>query len=298
MTSITIPASVTSIGESSFQDCKSLTSVNIPASVTSIGNDAFRNCTTLASVTIWAPSLTTYGSYAFYNNASGRKIYVLADCENTYKTGWESFSSDITAITGTPNAPTATSATLNAETAYWCTYYNGSANVVADASTTVYTVSLSSTAALLKEVSDKIIKAGQGVVLKSTNDSPTLTYASTIPTGDFTSNVLKGVDIATTCTAGDNYVLANGINGLGFYIYSGTSLGANKAYLPKSSVNAGARGIILFAEDETTSVDEDVRIEKGKTTGAMWYTIDGRKLQERPTQKGLYIHEGQKVIIK
>ena len=29
-----------------------------------------------------------------------------------------------------------------------------------------------------------------------------------------------------------------------------------------------------------------------------WYTLDGRKLQERPTAKGLYIHQNRKVVVK
>ncbi|MBQ7512791.1 MAG: BspA family leucine-rich repeat surface protein, partial [Prevotella sp.] len=29
-----------------------------------------------------------------------------------------------------------------------------------------------------------------------------------------------------------------------------------------------------------------------------WYTLDGRKLQERPAAKGLYIHQGRKVVVK
>ena len=28
-----------------------------------------------------------------------------------------------------------------------------------------------------------------------------------------------------------------------------------------------------------------------------WYTIDGRKLGEKPTQKGIYIYNGKKVMI-
>ena len=43
MTSITIPNSVTSIGEVAFNGCTSLTSITIPDSVTSIGYDAFYN---------------------------------------------------------------------------------------------------------------------------------------------------------------------------------------------------------------------------------------------------------------
>lgn len=51
LTSITIPNSVTSIGEEAFSGCTSLTSVNIPNSVTSIGDRAFANCFSLPSVT-------------------------------------------------------------------------------------------------------------------------------------------------------------------------------------------------------------------------------------------------------
>ena len=41
LTSVTIPNSVTSIGDYAFDDCTSLTSVTIPNSVTSIGSGAF-----------------------------------------------------------------------------------------------------------------------------------------------------------------------------------------------------------------------------------------------------------------
>ena len=64
LTSVTIPDSVTSIGGSAFYGCNSLTSVTIPDSVTSIGNYAFYNCDSLTSVTI-PDSVTSIGDRAF-----------------------------------------------------------------------------------------------------------------------------------------------------------------------------------------------------------------------------------------
>ncbi len=69
LTSVTIGNSVTTIGECAFEDCTSLTSVTIPDSVTIIYECAFEDCTSLTSVTI-PDSVTYIGEWAFYSCTS------------------------------------------------------------------------------------------------------------------------------------------------------------------------------------------------------------------------------------
>ncbi|MGD0816208.1 MAG: leucine-rich repeat protein [Verrucomicrobiota bacterium] len=63
VTSVTIPGTVTAIGDYAFERV-GLTSVTIPNSVTSIGNEAFYDCTSLAGITI-GNGVTLMGEFAF-----------------------------------------------------------------------------------------------------------------------------------------------------------------------------------------------------------------------------------------
>ena len=76
----TIPYSVTTIGDSAFWDCNSLTSVTIPDSVTTIGDYAFRDCDSLTSVTI-PDSVESIGYQAFgyYYNEDNDEFQKLPD---------------------------------------------------------------------------------------------------------------------------------------------------------------------------------------------------------------------------
>ena len=64
LTSITIPSSVTSLGEACFSLCSGLTSITIPSSVTSLGDLCFFGCSSLTSITI-PSSVTSLGEACF-----------------------------------------------------------------------------------------------------------------------------------------------------------------------------------------------------------------------------------------
>ena len=65
LTNITLPDGVTSIGDSAFEMCSSLTSITIPDSVTWIGDRAFCNCLSLTSIMI-PDGVTSIGMHAFW----------------------------------------------------------------------------------------------------------------------------------------------------------------------------------------------------------------------------------------
>ena len=52
MSSIALPAGLTSLGEYAFDGCSSMTSIELPAGLTSLGGHAFHGCSSLTSITL------------------------------------------------------------------------------------------------------------------------------------------------------------------------------------------------------------------------------------------------------
>lgn len=98
---INIPNSVESIGDGAFYGCSSFISLTIPNSVTSIGGFAFRGCSSLESITMLSstpPALDDYSySSTFYGTSNSLKIFVPYESLQTYKTdaNWGFYQSQI-----------------------------------------------------------------------------------------------------------------------------------------------------------------------------------------------------------
>ena len=96
LSSVTIPSSVTSIRNNAFYGCTSLSSVTIPYNVTNIGGNAFMECSSLKKVYVLRDDPPTLGGAAFYNTSNDLKIWVPSETLDTYKSankGWSYYMS-------------------------------------------------------------------------------------------------------------------------------------------------------------------------------------------------------------
>ena len=74
-------------------------------------------------------------------------------------------------------------------------------------------------------------------------------------------------------------------------------------YVDLSGDEVGARNVVFEFEeaDGSTTAIKSISVEANKSVSAKkegWYTINGVKLQAAPTQKGLYIFNGKKLVVK
>lgn len=280
-----------------FYGCSKITSLDLSncntAKVTNMWG-MFYGCNLLETIKIstdWKTDAITSsysGSDMFYNCSS-----IVGEDGTTYN------SSNITKDYAHSNAGgymTLTKAKANeVGTEYWSTFYKSLSNYEVDANTTVYTATQSGSTLTLHEVGNRIIKSGEGVILKSSNPSITLTKTATAPTsGAYDGNALEGVNAATAQTSGTTYyVLGYKDSHLAFFKYkSDQTLGAHKAYIPVTS-DPSRDYIDIDIDGLSTGIHvlEDVR---GKMD-EVFYDLSGRRVLY-PT-KGLYIVNGKKVIV-
>ena len=239
------------------------------------------------------PSGAVYKSNVYHFTA-GKNCKILGGNSNVFN--WNSNPN----IRITMDASVAVTANEGASGEYWATYYNSAQGYTADANTTVYQAAVNGTktGVVLTEVTGREIPAGQGVVLKSS--AATIALTPVLTTQTLTGNELLGTDVDLSYPGGNVYCLSKSGDAVGFYTYTSTdgSLGngtipAHKAYLVVASA---ARSFLGFGGDDNTtgiSLPEAVVIENDGPI----YDLSGRRIEGQP-QKGIYVKNGKKVVIK
>ena len=180
--------------------------------------------------------------------------------------------------------------------AYWTSFYREIVSCTADENTTVYTAKLNDdkSKVILHEVADKVIPAGNAVVLKSTQPEITMTYSDA--EGSLADNDLKGTaeyyySISTDDTV---YMLTKGNHGVGFYNWTSTgyTIPDHRAFLTVESGSASAPEFLSF--DNTTGINA---VETHTATDGAYYDLSGRRISGKP-QHGIYIKDGRKVVVR
>ena len=140
-------------------------------------------------------------------------------------------------------------------------------------------------------------KAG---IADSWNDAPYTCVE--IPEG----NLLQGITTDTKFNAQEILVLGReqviGTGQVGFWYYTGGTLKAHRCYLPTSILSTAntAKGAIFNFNDENASTTNITTLHDQHPTHytQQWYTLSGVRLNGKPIQKGVYIHNGRKEVIR
>ena len=184
------------------------------------------------------------------------------------------------------------------------TYYRSDTTLTlsvasADAAKLYTVTSVSETQATIETVN--VAAAGLPLLVQNTSDEALTVYlvpASGTADEITAASEFKGTDAAKdmpgSSDACDYYVL----NGNAFtWVMDEGTIGANKCWLEISNqtaeTSANARALVIGSG--TTGIES---IHNSQLTIDNYYDLNGRMLQGKPTKKGIYIHNGKKVVVK
>ena len=181
------------------------------------------------------------------------------------------------------------------------------------------------------------LKAGTPYIIKWTKPDPYVAYDGTNADGtsDIVSPVFSGVTIdadadsnydtetaspavttdervrflgtyaSQSFTDEDKSILLMGGGNKLYYPTAGAGIGAQRAYFKIGG--DGAQALLArrltafnidFSDGEATGIISLSTDSKDSKDNAAWYSLDGRKLQGKPSRAGVYINNGIKIVIK
>lgn len=125
------------------------------------------------------------------------------------------------------------------------------------------------------------------------------------PTDNLLTGTLEDIDDASTHEMtkdayGKNYLYTLGRTKSGnvqLALFTGTYIGKNKAFLiTKASTNSShAKAFCVVTDSGATAIHAMDDVESDHKA---WYTLQGIRLNGKPTKKGVYIHGGKRIYVK
>ena len=291
---------LTKVTEGMFQNCTSLPFITLPTTVTEIKTKAFDGCSSLKYVNILAASPATLGANAFPTTAG---VYVKPSKLSAYQANaaWNAYDPK-----DTYEQTLATKyASFDHDFPVSFVAKNDHEALEAYVGPSTYRVTQpTKVQKILKMIKVTSTAANEGVLLKG-EVGRTYTYqiAETDP-GLYTGNRVIGVREDTTLVQTESDGKSNWVLQLDYklHLVSNGTIKSGRAYVHETNdgdTSFGAKGIYLsFALDEeknTTGID---KVENKKDDDDnVYYTISGVRVVN-PTEKGVYIKNGKKVIVR
>ena len=275
-----------------------ITNVVLGEGITAISANLFDGFTSLTSIEIQNDkTIIGLGKDAI---PAGLTVDVPGNLYNEYKTteGWKDLNID------SKNAVTMEGVEFGASNSY-DTYCFSKAVKVPSVLNAMFITDVKDNNLLTQEVENNIIPANTPVMLLSkelkgndfrTSEAPdqdTNTKGGTTP-----SNLLKvapegGKDVAL----GEVYLIYNDV----FYLSQAGTIGEGGIYLDLSEKQDGAptkaRSFALTIGGTASGTTGISTVSNADST-PVWHTLDGRLLNGKPTKKGLYIKDGEKIVVK
>jgi hypothetical protein len=140
------------------------------------------------------------------------------------------------------------------------------------------------------------VPANTGLLLKADEGAVSMPIVGASTT-NVSANKLIGKTAAYNLDANNGYVLmATGDNGLGFYKNANAfTVGANTAYLPANFAGGSESAREFFSLDDDATAISEAKSQQPMANG-LFFDLQGRKVAQ--PQKGLYIVNGKKVVMK
>lgn len=191
---------------------------------------------------------------------------------------------------------TAEPLTLNTATDYtystFCSDYDLDFSSVNDVE--VYKVAILGDKVVTTKIEDGKVKAGTGIIIKNVNHVASVTVPVTSNVADLTGNDLKAATTDVPSDGAKYFALTKLSDGkVGFALVAkDVVIPAGKAYLEVANGTAGPAAKFFGLDGEATGINS---VKTAKADGA-YYTLEGVKTT-KPV-KGLYIHNGKKIVVK
>ena len=263
-----------------------ITDIVVEAGIDAIGDGILDACTSLKNVTLKGQKMVGLGKNELKEEIT---VDVYGCLYNEYRKsdGWK--AATITSSTGK-----AMPGVAFGENNTYDVFVSKEALFVPSVLLAFTVTAIDGSNVKISEITDGIIPADVPVLLlsKDTKDDVFMTAASDNE-GETKAGLLKAAgEGGQKVKLGEVYLLYNDV----FYLSQAGTIPEGGVYLPKPVLKT--RSFLSIGSDDTTAIEGSMFNVQSSMFNDGWYDLNGRRLNGKPTAKGVYINNGKKYVVK